>query len=87
MSQSKQEVQSAFLDVSQKNEDWPSRGDPGCIILSYLLLSSLQESFYRVQPVVTFANELYVLIGGNTTESMVGWSASAKFCQTLRPLL
>eukprot|EP00439_Symbiodinium_sp_Y106_P048760 s3346_g6.t1 len=44
----------------------------------------VKESFYRVQPVVTFANELYVLIGGNTTESMVGWSTQPQL-QVLLP--
>jgi len=44
----------------------------------------VKESFYRVQPVVTFANELYVLIGGDTTETMVGWSTQPQL-QVLLP--
>ncbi|CAE7644847.1 Tmem231 [Symbiodinium sp. CCMP2592] len=44
----------------------------------------VKESFYRVQPVVTFANQLYVLIGGNTTETMVGWSTQPQL-QVLLP--
>ncbi|CAK9118507.1 unnamed protein product [Durusdinium trenchii] len=44
----------------------------------------VKESFYRVQPVVSFTNELFLIASGDTAESAVGWSTQ-KSLQSLLP--
>mmetsp|Transcript_18440 Transcript_18440/g.43142 ORF Transcript_18440/g.43142 Transcript_18440/m.43142 type:complete len:319 (+) Transcript_18440:80-1036(+) len=44
----------------------------------------VKESFYRLQPSVTFADELFVVVGGSTPENTVGWSTQPDL-QTLLP--